>query len=145
MRYVLNASIDGKISLLTVYNQNQSVKLGDLVFTVIPSENSNFIAKIKAPIQNSGKIKIGQTVNIYLKNYPNEEFGTLKGTVNNISLISDQQGNYLIDVSLPKKLITSYKKEIEFKQEMQGNAEIITEDLRLIERFFYQIRNIFGE
>jgi hypothetical protein len=145
MRYVLNASIDGKISLLTVYNQNQSVKLGDLVFTVIPSENSNFIAKIKAPIQNSGKIKIGQTVNIYLKNYPNEEFGTLKGTVNNISLISDQQGNYLIDVSLPKKLITSYKKEIEFKQEMQGNAEIITEDLRLIERFFYQIRNIFGD
>ena len=45
----------------------------------------------------------------------------------------------MIDVSLPKKLITSYNKKIDFKQEMRGTAEIITEDLRLIERFFYQL------
>jgi hypothetical protein len=35
------------------------------------------------------------------------------------------------------------KKEIEFRQEMQGIAEIITEDLRLIERFFYQLKDVF--
>ncbi|MEM9548782.1 MAG: HlyD family secretion protein, partial [Bacteroidota bacterium] len=39
-------------------------------------------------------------------------------------------------------LITSYKQEIEFRQEMSGTAEIITEDLRLIERFFYQFRTV---
>ena len=38
------------------------------------------------------------------------------------------------DVSLPKKLVTSHNKEIKFKQEMQGVAEIITEDLRSEER-----------
>ena len=42
-----------------------------------------------------------------------------------------------VDVELPKKLVTTYEKEIEFKQEMTGTADIITEDLRLIERFFY--------
>ncbi|NVK09480.1 MAG: HlyD family secretion protein, partial [Tenacibaculum sp.] len=33
-------------------------------------------------------------------------------------------------------------KKIDFKQEMQGTADIVTEDLRLIERFFYQLKNI---
>ena len=46
------------------------------------------------------------------------------------------------NISLLDKLITSYNKEIEFKQEMRGTAEIITEDLRLIQRFFYQFNKI---
>jgi len=50
----------------------------------------------------------------------------------------------LIDVKLPKKIITSYNKEIEFKQEMIGSAKIVTEDLRLIERFFYQFKGVFN-
>ena len=40
--------------------------------------------------------------------------------------------------------MTSYKKEIPFKHEMNGTAEIITEDLRLIERFFQQFKNAFN-
>ena len=81
-------------------------------------------------------------MNIRLESYPDTEFGTLTGKVISISLIPDSEGFYLIDVSLPKKLITSYHKEIEFKQEMRGIAEIVTEDLRLIERFFYQFKKI---
>lgn len=144
LNYVLKSSLDGKVSFLSFWNENQSVQQGDLVFTIIPENNSHFfIGKIKAPVQNSGKIKIGQKVNIRLANYPYQEFGMLEGVIKNISLIADADGNYLIDVELPEKLITTYKKEIEFKQEMAGSAEIITEDLRLIERFFYQLKNIF--
>ena len=36
----------------------------------------------------------------------------------------------------------NYNKEIDFKQEMRGTAEIITEDLRLFERFFYQFKQL---
>lgn len=143
MKYLLKASLNGKVSLLKVYNKNQYVQQGDLIFTIIPSENSNYIGKIKAPILNSGKLKIDQKVNIKLSNYPSDEFGILNGIIKNISLTSDEQGNYLIDVSLPKNLITSYNKELIFRQEMQGDAEIITEDLRLSERFFYQLKNVF--
>jgi hypothetical protein len=49
----------------------------------------------------------------------------------------------LIDVSLPNGLQTSYKKQIVFQQEMTGTADIVTEDLRLIERLLYQFRAIF--
>ncbi len=138
--YVLKSNINGNVSFLNYWNINQTVNQGDLVFTIIPSENSSFVAKLKTPSQNSGKIKVGQKVNIKLENYPDTEFGVLNGTVKNISLIPDAEGFYFVDVELPSKLITSYNKEIDFKQEMRGTAEIITEDLRLIERFFYQFR-----
>jgi len=97
---------------------------------------------IKTPVQNSDKIKEGQKVNIKLESYPDTEFGTLTGEVKSISLIPDNEGFYLIEVFLPKKLITSYNNKIEFKQEMRGVADIITEDLRLIERFFYQFKEV---
>jgi len=143
LQYVLKSTINGNVSFLNYWNENQTVNQGDLVFTVIPAENSAFIAKLKSPAQNSGKIKIGQTVHIKLENYPDTEFGTLKGMIKNISVVPDNEGFYLIDVQLPKTLITSYKKAIDYKQDMSGSAEIITEDLRLIERFFYQLKNVF--
>jgi len=95
--------------------------------------------------QNSGKIKIGQEVNIRLANYPDRQFGVLKGKVKSISLTPDKEGNLLIDISLPKGLTTSYKTEIHFQQEMSGNADVITEDLRLIERLLYQFRSILKQ
>ena len=67
----------------------------------------------------------------------------LNGKVKNISLLQNADGLYIVDVELPEKLITSYNKEIDFKQEMIGSAEIVTEDLRLIERFFYKFKEVF--
>ncbi|WP_159017926.1 HlyD family secretion protein [Algibacter sp. L3A6] len=139
-QYVLQSNIEGKVSFLNFWNSNQTVNQGDLVFTIIPSGNSSFIAKLKAPGQNSGKIKIGQKVNLKIENYPDTEFGVLNGVVKNVSIVPDVNGLYVIDVELPKVLVTSYGKTIDFKQEMRGSAEIITEDLRLIERFFYQFK-----
>ncbi|MBQ4821102.1 HlyD family efflux transporter periplasmic adaptor subunit [Aquimarina sp. MMG016] len=145
LQYVLKSDMEGRVSFLNYRTKNQSVTAGDVVFVIIPVEESSYIARIKAPSQNSGKIKIGQTANIKLENFPDNEFGTLKGVVKHISLFPDKDGLYLIDVALPEKLITSYNKEIPFKQEMRGMVEIITEDLRLIERFFYQFRTLMDK
>ena len=142
LQYVLKSNIEGKVSFLNFWKTNQTVNQGDLVFTIIPKQNSSFIAKLKTPAKNSGKIKIGQTVNINLENFPETEFGVLKGKVKNISLIPDKEGFYLIGVELPKELITTYNKPIVFKHEMVGFANIVTEDLRLIERFLYQFKDI---
>ncbi|AXT21025.1 HlyD family efflux transporter periplasmic adaptor subunit [Flavobacteriaceae bacterium AU392] len=144
LRYVLQSNIDGKVSFLNTWTVNQTVNQGDLLFTIIPEENSAYIAKLKTPAQNSGKLKVGQRVNIKLQNYPDTEFGTLQGHIESIALFPDEEGLYLVNTSLPKTLITSYKKEIPFKHEMNGSAEIITEDLRLIQRFFSQLKNVFN-
>ena len=144
MKYTITSDINGKIAFSKLWVKNETIKQGDLIFTIIPQQNSAYIAKLKTPAQNSGKIKKGQKVNIKLENYPDNEFGTLKGKIESISLLADQDGFYLITVALPSKLITSYNKEISFKYEMRGSAQIITEDLRLVERLFYQIKDVFN-
>ena len=143
LNYVLRSSIDGKVTFLQLWSVNQTVTSGDNVFAIIPSNETNYIGKLKAIAQNSGKIKVGQEVNIRLANYPDREFGIIKGKVKSISLTPDKDGNLLIDVSLPNGLKTSYKKDIAFQQEMSGNADIVTEDLRLIERLLYQFKDVF--
>lgn len=140
--YVLKSNIAGEVSFLSVWSKNQSVSEGDLIFYILPEMNSSYVCKIKAPSNNSGKIRVGQRVNVSLDNFPESEYGLLVGKVAHISRTLDADGFYLIDVSLPNDLITTYKKAIDFKYEMTGSAEIITEDLRLIERLFNQFRGM---
>ena len=143
LNYLLKSSINGKISFLQIWSKNQSIESGSTIFAIIPSKENGYIGKVKAPALNSGKIKTGQKVNIKLANFPDREFGMIKGRIETISLTPDKEGDLLIDVSLPDELETSYQKTIPFQQEMQGNADIITEDLRLIERLLYQFRDLF--
>ena len=144
LKYVLKSNITGHVSFINIWSENQNVQQGDLLFTIIPSKNEQYMAKIKAPIQNSGKIKNGQKVNIKLLNYPETEYGMLQASVTSMSAIPDEEGFYLVSANLSSSLITSYQIEIPFRSEMQANAEIVTEDLRLIERFFYQLKGIFN-
>ncbi|MCS4237957.1 hypothetical protein M2306_000725 [Myroides gitamensis] len=142
LAYVIQASIEGKVTFLQIWKENQNITAGDNVFVIIP-ENNNFIGKVKATALNSGKIKVGQRVNIRLANYPDREFGIVQGEVKSFSLIPDKENNLLIDIDLPKGLKSSYNKELLFQQEMSGTADIITDDLRLIERLLYQFRDLF--
>ncbi|MRX39185.1 HlyD family efflux transporter periplasmic adaptor subunit [Flavobacterium sp. LC2016-23] len=145
LNYALKSSISGVITFLQVWTENQTINSGDNVFSIIPDARNGFVGKVKAPALNSGKIKVGQKVNIRLANFPDREFGVLYGKIQNISLVPDKDGNLLLDVALPSGLETSYKKQIIFQQEMKGSAEIVTEDLRLLERILYQFKNIFEQ
>jgi multidrug resistance efflux pump len=139
--YLIIAPFDGIVSLFNYWNVNQAIKQGDEVLSLVPSEKQEVIGKLMLPLQNSGKLKTGQTVNIKLNNYPYQEYSMLKGQVRNISVIPQKQ-NYAIEVALPDQLTTTYKKKLEYKEEMQGSAEIVTEELSLFNRIFYQFRKL---
>lgn len=143
LNYVFRSSVKGTVSFLQIWSENQTINAGENMFAIIPSTEKGYIGKVKAVAQNSGKLKIGQKVNIRLANYPDREFGVIEGKLKTISLTPDKEGNLLLDIELPNGLKTSYKKKIEFQQEMSGSAEIITQDLRLIERLLYQFRDAF--
>lgn len=139
--YLVIAPFDGVVSLFNYWNVNQAITQGDEIVSIVPSQKQEVIGKLILPLQNSGKLKTGQSVNIKLNNYPYQEYGMLKGVVRNISVIPQKQ-NYSVEVALPEQLTTTYKKKLEYKEEMQGSAEIVTEELTLFNRIFYQFRKL---
>ncbi|MFN3908625.1 MAG: HlyD family efflux transporter periplasmic adaptor subunit [Flavobacterium sp.] len=141
--YVFKSSISGTLNYMQYSSKQQFITSGEPIFSIIPNNSKDMVGKIKAEAFNTGKIKKFQKVQIRLDNYPDREFGILTGVVQNISLIPDNEGNILIDINFPNGLTTSYQKNIPFQQEMTGTANIITDDLRLIERILFQFRDIF--
>ena len=148
LNYTLVAPIDGKITFTNYWVENQNVTAGSDVFTVVPLETSPIIGKAMLPIARSGKVKTGQKVNIRLQNFPENEYGILRGTVENISLTPAQSGEmayYSVEISLNEGLVTTYKKELPRLPDMQGQADIITEDLSLLERLVLPVKKILSE
>jgi len=142
--YLVISSTDGMASFQQFFGENQFVKTGEPILSILPANKEQLVGRMSVPTINSGKIIPGEKVLIKLDNYRFQEYGIVEGKVQNISLIPDDKGNYYVDVVLPKGLKTSYNKTLVFDKELRGNAEIVTQDLRLIERFFYQIRKLLG-
>ena len=133
--YVITSPATGTVNFLKNITENQFVHMGDTLFVVLPPKQP-FIAVATVSAINFGKVKVGQKGIIKLINYPFEEYGSLIGTIKEIeSTASGRQ--YRIKMSLINGLETNYKRVLPFKNEMQGSLEIITEDMSLLERFFY--------
>jgi hypothetical protein len=71
------------------------------------------------------------------------EYGMLKCKIKSISSVPDDDKGYIVEVIFPQGLITTYKKELRMIQKMDGIAQIVTEDRRLIGRFVDPIRELF--
>ena len=142
MIYVLVAPFAGQITFTSYWAENQNITAGESIFSIIPEKEERIMGKALLPVARSGKVKKGQKANIYLANYPDEEFGIVHGIVENISLIP-VDNHYTVEIALPDGLRTTYKKTLPFSQEMTANVEIITEDLRLLERIFLPIKKLF--
>jgi multidrug resistance efflux pump len=136
------APIAGTVTLSKIWSAKQAINGGDELLTVVPSQVSmRVVGKATMPIANSGKVRMGLATKIQLDNFPYTEYGILEGTVQNISLVP-QKDNYLVEITLNDSLRTTYGKRIVFQQEIQGAANIITEDRRMIERVFDKFRNL---
>ena len=141
-RYMIIATETGKLQLASYFQTNSWIKSGQELFYIIPAQPSYF-AEVLASQQNFGKIKQGQEVHIALNSYQRNEFGVLKGTIENIPSVPYRDSAFLIRVQLPNGLITNYNKPIVFTNNLSGVADIITEDATLSERLLYQWRGLW--
>lgn len=149
MNYVLISPIEGEITFTRYWTENQNVNVGNTVFNIVPNNQGEIIGKALLPTERSGKVKQGQKVNISFRNYPENEYGIVRGVVNNISLIPStdekEERTYIVDIRLPDELKTTYNKVLPFLPEMEGQADIITEDKTLLERFLLPIKKVLME
>ncbi len=142
-QYLFVAPFKGRVSLFKFWGDNQFVNAGEHVMNVIP-ESGDIIGKAYTPGARSGKIGIGQQVRIKFDGYPFNEFGAVEGQVQSISRVS-HENKVLVNIDLINGLETNYGKKLEFRQQMEGTAEIITENLRLLERIFYNLKDVLSQ
>lgn len=141
--YLIESPVNGKISFFNVWSVNQNIKLGDDLFAVIPTQKQQFIGKCILPLNNTGKLSIGQKVNIKLDNYPYNENGMLQGTVTSISEVPNKD-TYSIDVELKNGLVTSYNKTLAYKEQMKGKADIITKNISVMDRVLFNFKKLLN-
>ncbi|MEA1898404.1 MAG: HlyD family efflux transporter periplasmic adaptor subunit [Bacteroidota bacterium] len=139
--YLLISSGYGQVSFNKYWAIDQNVSIGEKVVSIIPDNPGEIIGMINLSLKRSGKVKTGQKVNIKLDNFPYLEYGMLKGNVKNISLVPSDN-YYVVEVNLPDSLITYHNIQLDFGQEMQGLAEIITNERSLFSRIMQPFRYI---
>ncbi len=140
-KFLLISPVNGTVSFTKYWSANQFVNENEPVINIIPHHAGNYIGRIKLKMNRSGKVKTGQAVNIKLSAYPYLEYGMVRGVIKAKSLVPED-GAYIIEVAFPSGLVTLYGKKLEFTQNMQGIAEIITSDISLIQKIFNPIHHL---
>jgi HlyD family secretion protein len=135
---MLKAPVSGRVSFAGFLQENQQIKNGQMIFIVHP-HNSSAYMEILIPQYNFGKVKIGQEVLFKFQAYPFEQFGSVQGRIEYISSISTDSG-FLAKVILPKGLHTNYDRSLPYQNGLLAQADIITQDMSLLERFYYTLR-----
>jgi HlyD family secretion protein len=142
--YLLISPIEGIVSFTRFWSANQSVIKDEPVLNIVPLVTGDFLGRINLKMQRSGKVRTGQIVNIKLSGYPYLEYGMIRGVVKSKSLVPAGDG-YIIEIHLAEGLTTLYGKKLEFTQNMQGTAEIITEDNRLLQKIINPFRYLVSK
>lgn len=137
-RYIAMAPVAGTVHFTTLLQENQPVKAGEELMVILPDPEGYF-GEMWVGSYNFGKIREGQEVIVKFDGYPFQEFGTVRGEIQQISSMPRDSAT-LVKVSFPQGLLTNSGKELPFRYGMKATGDIVTEDLRLIERFFHDIR-----
>ncbi|MGK7918066.1 MAG: HlyD family efflux transporter periplasmic adaptor subunit [Prochloraceae cyanobacterium] len=80
----IKATVDGIISQLALRNSNQTVRLGEQIAQIVPS-NASLEVKAQVSPKDIGKLANGQNVQMRVSACPYPDYGTLKGQVQTIS------------------------------------------------------------
>lgn len=85
----------------------------------------------------------GQQVLVKFSAYPYQEFGSVIGRIDYLSDLPIDEDVFFARVIFTDGLKTNYGKQLIPTNGMKGEAEIITQDMRLIERIYNNLTKEF--
>jgi HlyD family secretion protein len=138
--YLIKSPVEGIVIFTEPVYQNQTYQSGKTICMINPY-HSSFFAQLYIPQSNFGKIAIGQEVNIKLAAYPYQDFGVLKGKLSYVSKVASDSG-FIGKVELVAGFKTNRNIALQFKEGLNGNAEIITSNKTLLRRLLNPLRSL---
>ncbi len=140
-QYVLKSPAEGIVTYTRYWSNNQTVNVGDLIASVVPSRVNSIIGKAFIPVTEIGAVRVGLNVSITLPGYPYMEYGKLNGIIESISLVPDEEG-YVANIGLPQGMRTTYGKDLDFIQEISGTMEIITDEKSFLSGLIEPVKSV---
>lgn len=134
-QYVITSSSEGTLIYGDFLQENQLIKMGEELFYV-NANKEDYYGEILIPQSKSSKVKIGQDVLIKVQSYPYQEYGYLRGKVYYISDIPIRDSVFFSKVTLSRSQKDSV---IKLKPGILADADIITEDMSIIERIWLNL------
>tara|TARA_R100001143_G_C3359637_1_gene134690 strand:- start:1751 stop:3073 length:1323 start_codon:yes stop_codon:yes gene_type:complete len=136
--YLISAPFAGKVVYAGILQESQTLTTGQPLFYIQP-DNISFFGELAISQASFGKIEEGQPVQVRFSGYPYHEYGSIFGRLDYITDFPVRDSLFFAKVSFPDGLVTSYGREITPRNGMTGQAEIITQDMRLLERVYNNI------
>lgn len=157
------ATADGIISKLNLRNSGQTVRSGEEIAQIVPSDAPLLIKAAVAP-HNKSKLKEGQTVQMRVSACPYTDYGTLQGKVkaispdafapqrNDVNTVALTTGTpqkavaagSFYEVTIEPESLTLHqgKKQCSIQLGMEGRADIISREETILQFFLRKARLI---
>ncbi len=138
-KHLIRASETGKVYYKdNLKSKEYLVKEGEAIFAIVhPNAEATIEGKLYIPSTESGKVREGQAVKIQFESFRAPKYGLLEGIVTEKANIPTND-QFFVRVALDKGMKSSNGAIIPFEHQMQGTAQIITEEKRFIHRIFEQ-------
>ena len=131
------ATADGIIAKLNLRNPGQTVRVGEEIAQIVPS-NSAMEIKAQIKTQDIGKVRLEQPVDIRISACPYPDYGTVSGKVSKISpdaftsnkilpLNSANKATYEVTIIPDSLVLNQGGKECALQLGMEGRADIISD------------------
>jgi len=136
--YIISSPVSGSLNYAGIIQKGQTLQQNQELFIINPG-NTDFFGEIQIPQNNMGKIHIGQRTLIKLHSYPYEQFGVITGRLNYISDAALRDSVFIAKIKFNSFGNKSKTHRIVLKNGMLAEAEIITEESSLLQRFYRSI------
>lgn len=134
MKYVVFSPLAGSVGYAGILQENQNVAVNQELFIINPG-NTNFFGEVQIPQYNMGKVKVGQRTLVKLRSYPFEEYGVMNGKISYITDVALKDSVFIAKIDFGKIEQKNPDNPIVLKPGMQADAEIITKESSLLQRF----------
>lgn len=133
--HLIISPMEGQLIYAGILQENQTLQTGQTVAYIQPS-NTQFFGQMTVSQRSFGKIEEGQEVLVLFSGYPDHEFGSVTGEIDYLSEFPVRDSVFMAKVNFPNKFTTNYGQHITPVDGMTGQAEIITQDMRFVERIY---------
>ena len=147
-RTAIRAPIDGVINRVLVSTEGGTVKAGERVVEMVPSDSS-MVIEAKVSPNDIGFVRTSQVALVKLTTYDSSVFGAFEGNISVVGSdsITEEKGDqyYLVKIELTKTFLEKGDMRLQLRPGMIAQVDIITGKRRIYEYVFSPVTKMLKE